>query len=195
VGVAILSRWPVAETKIQVVPRFYRVLKFRPRLALGVTTIAPSGPIRIWTTHLDTRIPVEERLKQLRPILAEADQYQGPSIIGGDFNTLGLNWLLHTVPYPIGKAHARAVTELMERHGFETPFKGTDPTFDLFGMQLDWLFFRGLDAVRTGIQPLEVSDHHAIWTEFVDQRKPQVTSMKAADQSRDYRRSASTTRR
>ena len=153
------------------------------------------GPIRIWTTHLDTRIRVEERLQQLRPILAEADRYQGPSIIGGDFNTLGLNWFFHIVPYPTGKAHTRAVTGLMERHGFETPFKGTDPTFDLFGMQLDWLFFRGLDAVKTGIQPLKPSDHHAIWTEVVRIEEAAGSLMKTANKTRDYRRIASTTRR
>jgi endonuclease/exonuclease/phosphatase family metal-dependent hydrolase len=184
IGVAILSRWPITDSKVQTVPRFYRLLKIRPRLAIGVTTHAPSGPIRVWTTHLDTRIRVDERLRQLRPILAEADQHNGPSIIGGDLNTLGLNWVLHTLPYPVGKAHARAVTALMSRHGFETPFTESRPTFDLFGMQLDWVFLRGLDVVTSGIQPLAVSDHHAVWTEFVDRRE-----------TADYRRSASTTLR
>ena len=174
-GVAILSRWPIADKKVHVVPRFYKLLKVRPRLALGVTTHAPPGPIRVWTTHLDTRIRVRERLEQLRPILAEADRYRGPSIIGGDLNTLGLNWVLHAIPYPTGKAHARAVIDLLQRHGFETPFHQSVPTFDLFGMQLDWVFLRELDVVAKGIQPLEVSDHHAIWTEFIDRRRQSAT--------------------
>lgn len=167
IGIAILSRWPLSDRKVHTVPRFYRVLKIRPRVALGATTHAPSGPIRIWTTHLDTRINVQERLTQLSPILTEAQQHRGPAIIGGDLNTLGVGWVLHALPYKTGDAHARAVIDLMSRHGFQTPFTKYRPTFDRFGLQLDWIFLRGLNTVATGIEPLAFSDHHAIWTDIV----------------------------
>ncbi|HYO81918.1 MAG TPA: endonuclease/exonuclease/phosphatase family protein [Bryobacteraceae bacterium] len=167
VGVAILSRWPITNKNVKVVPRFYKLVKIRPRLALGVTAHTPHGSIRVWTTHLDTRITVEERLRQLEPILSDADAYRGPSIIGGDLNTLSLNWILHSVPYPTGNAHARAVLQLMQRHGFETPFREDRPTYDRFGLQLDWVYLRGLQATKSGIEPLAFSDHHAVWTEFV----------------------------
>jgi endonuclease/exonuclease/phosphatase family metal-dependent hydrolase len=175
VGVAILSRWPLSDVKTYKVPRFYRLVKVRPRLALSATAQSPSGPILIWTTHLDTRITVEERLKQLSPILEEARSFRGPAIIGGDLNTLSLGWILHSLPYPTGDSHARAVTELMRSHGFETPFKDRQPTFDRFGMQLDWVFLRDLEAGRTGVQPLNFSDHHAIWTEFIQQHVERVS--------------------
>jgi endonuclease/exonuclease/phosphatase family metal-dependent hydrolase len=166
VGVAILSRWPLSNARSYKVPRFYKLLKFRPRIALAVTAHSPAGPIRIWTTHLDTRINVEERLNQLRPILEDARSHVGPAIIGGDLNTLSMGWLLHSVPYPSGDIHARAVTALMRTYGFETPFKTGQPTFDRFGLQLDWVFLRDLEAGPIGIEPLAFSDHHAIWTEF-----------------------------
>jgi endonuclease/exonuclease/phosphatase family metal-dependent hydrolase len=165
-GIAILSRWPMTDRSDHRVKRFYRVLKVRPRMALGVTVQTPSGPMRVWTTHLDTRISVDERLEQLRPVVAEAAKFDGPAVIGGDFNTLGLSWVLHAIPFPHGDAHARAVEALMKQHGFATPFQDNRPTFDLFGMRLDWIYVRGLESLRTGIQPMAVSDHHAIWTDI-----------------------------
>ncbi|HYP05332.1 MAG TPA: endonuclease/exonuclease/phosphatase family protein [Bryobacteraceae bacterium] len=172
VGVAVLSRWPMSDKTVRVVPRFYRIIKVRPRLALGVTAHAPGGPIRVWTTHLDMRINVQERLRQLRPILADVDAFPGPTIVGGDLNTLRMGWLLHIFPYPTGNAHAHAVTELMRKHGFETPFTERRATFDLFGQQLDWVYLRGLRAVKNGIQPVAFSDHHAVWADFVVPASP-----------------------
>lgn len=178
VGVAVLSRWPIEGRAVHRVRRFYRVLKVRPRLALGVTTQSPRGPIRVWTTHLDTRITVKERVAQLRPILAEAASFREPSIIGGDLNTLNLGWVLHAIPYPNGNAHARAVADLMRQHGFDTPFTQHRPTFDHFGMQLDWVYLRGLEAIRSGIAPLAFTDHHAVWAEFLPHAsRPQSTSI------------------
>ena len=167
-GIAILSRWPMTDRSVHRVKRFYRVLKVRPRMAMGVTVQTPFGPMRVWTTHLDTRLNIGERLEQLRPIVTDAAAFQGPALIGGDFNTVGLSWVLHALPVPRGDAHARAVEGLMKQHGFHTPFQEERPTFDLFGMRLDWIYLRGLEPLRTGIQPLEASDHHAIWTEISD---------------------------
>ena len=166
IGLAIVSRWPLSDQSVRKVRSFYRVLRFRPRIALAATAHAPSGPIRIWTTHLDTRINVKERLEQLKPLLAEAAAFEGPCILGGDLNTNRARWLLHAVPLPAGAIHSRAVTDLMSQHGFHTPFAENQPTFDLFGLQLDWVYLRGLQSGRTGIEPLKFSDHHAIWTEF-----------------------------
>jgi endonuclease/exonuclease/phosphatase (EEP) superfamily protein YafD len=168
VGIAILSRWQMTDRSVHRVKRFYRLLKIRPRMALGVTVLTPSGPMRVWTTHLDTRINIDERLEQLRPIVTEAAKFDGPAVIGGDSNTLGLGWILHSIPFPRGDAHARAVERLMKQHGFHTPFQEDRATFDLFGMRLDWIYVRGLEPLRTGIQPLEASDHHAIWTDTSD---------------------------
>lgn len=166
IGLAILSRWPLSDKTTSKVRSFYRVLRFRPRMSLAATAQAPSGPIRIWTTHLDTRISVKERLEQLRPMLTEAAEFPGPCILGGDLNTNRARWLLHAVPFPAGNAHARAVTELMRTNEFRTPFLVGNPTFDLMKLQLDWVYLRGLEAGATGIEPLAFTDHHAIWTQF-----------------------------
>jgi endonuclease/exonuclease/phosphatase family metal-dependent hydrolase len=166
IGLAILSRWLLSDKDVRKVQSFYRLLKFRPRLALAATVHSPSGPIRVWTTHLDTRISVRERLEQLRPLLAEAGRFQGPCIFGGDLNTNRARWFLHAVPFPAGNVHSRAVADLMRQHGFSTPFSEGRPTFDLFKLQLDWVYLRGLSTAATGIEPLAFSDHHAIWAEF-----------------------------
>jgi hypothetical protein len=54
----------------------------------------------------------------------------------------------------------------MIERGFSTPFIGRRATFDHLGMQLDWLYTRGLRATGSGIQPMEISDHHAIWAKY-----------------------------
>jgi endonuclease/exonuclease/phosphatase family metal-dependent hydrolase len=166
IGVAILSRWPLHDKAVRRVRRFYRVLKIRPRIAVAATADTPAGPIRIWNTHLDTRISVGERLQQLQPLLDEAGAFKGPCIFGGDLNTNSARWLLHAVPVPAGPIHARAVNQLMKQHGFHTPFRLGRPTFDILSLQLDWVFVRGLATGTTGVQPLDFSDHHAIWTEI-----------------------------
>jgi endonuclease/exonuclease/phosphatase family metal-dependent hydrolase len=165
IGVAILSRWPLRDQALRKVRRFYRVVKIRPRLAIAATADTPFGPVRIWNTHLDTRINVDERLEQLRPLLAEAAAYKGPCIFGGDFNTVGLRWFLHAVPFP-GPAPAPAINAFMKQHGFRTPFRTGRATFDSWNLQLDWVFVRGLSTGATGIEPLDFSDHHAVWTEI-----------------------------
>jgi endonuclease/exonuclease/phosphatase (EEP) superfamily protein YafD len=109
---------------------------------------------------------VDERLQQLRPLIAEAAAFAGPCIFGGDLNTNRAKWFLHAIPFPAGPVHARAVAEFMTKHGFRTPFEESRPTFDLFNLQLDWVFARGVKTGKTGIEPLDFSDHHAIWTDI-----------------------------
>jgi endonuclease/exonuclease/phosphatase (EEP) superfamily protein YafD len=133
---------------------------------LAVTLWTSKGPIRIITTHLDTRINARDRLEQLEPVIEDAKAFPGPRIVGGDLNTNNMRWLASLIPIPFAQVQTAAVQRLMESHGFKTAFARSGPTFDFFGFRLDWIFHQGISPLASGIQPLKFSDHHAIWAQY-----------------------------
>jgi endonuclease/exonuclease/phosphatase family metal-dependent hydrolase len=165
-GLSILAAKPLRDVKVRTLKNVNLIFRTRKRIALIGTAETPAGPVRLINTHLDTRINPKERLEQLGPALEEAEQFTGPVIIGGDFNTNDMQWVSHVVPVPYPGWQAKAVRKLMVERGFLTPFALRRATFDYLKMQLDWLFCRRLRPARSAIQPLEFSDHHAIWAEF-----------------------------
>jgi endonuclease/exonuclease/phosphatase (EEP) superfamily protein YafD len=165
-GLAILSLRPLRDVRVRQLKNVNLVFRTRKRIALAATVDTPYGPVRIINVHLDTRINPKERLEQLGPALEEAAAFAGPVIIGGDFNTNDMQWVSHVVPVPYPGWQAAAVRKLMTEKGFSTPFELRRATFDHLRMQLDWLFTNRLPALRYSIQPIDFSDHHAIWAEF-----------------------------
>lgn len=165
-GLAIISRYPIQDTETLRLKQFD--LKFRPRrrLALLATVDTPYGPVRIMNTHLDTRINAQSRLEQLTPAIEKLEHFDGPRVIGGDLNTNNNAWIGHTVPLPFLQIQTGAVRELMSRYGFVTPFRTTGPTHRMFGMHLDWIYAKQLDAIDAGVERIAFSDHRAIWARF-----------------------------
>lgn len=171
-ALAILSRYPISEPCLRPLRTFNLHVRSRSRVALGATIRSPFGAVRIYNVHLDTRINAAERTAQLEPIVDEALSYKA-AVIGGDFNTNNHRWLGHLVPIPYGQIQTAAVQRLMRRKGFSSPFENAGATHDFFGMRLDWLFLSGMKHRAQGIQPMQFSDHHALWTLVVpDPRKP-----------------------
>jgi endonuclease/exonuclease/phosphatase family metal-dependent hydrolase len=165
-GLAILTRKPAREVKVRRLKNVNLIFRTRKRIALMATVDTSAGAVRVINTHLDTRINPKERLEQLGPALEEAASFPGPVILGGDLNTNDMQWVSHVVPVPYPGWQAKAVRKLMNEKGFTTPFQLRRPTFDHLKMQLDWLFCNRLQPARSAIQPLQFSDHHAIWAEF-----------------------------
>jgi endonuclease/exonuclease/phosphatase family metal-dependent hydrolase len=166
-GLGIVSRYPLTDQ--QVIPLHANHLHFRSRsrIGLGVTVQTPDGPLRVFNTHLDTRINGRSRLEQLRPVVEAAEAFPGPRIVGGDLNTNAMTWLAHTVPLPYTQVQSSAVQKFMAKHGFQTPFSRTGPTSDYLRMRLDWIFASKLKSWNAGIKPMKFSDHHAIWARIV----------------------------
>lgn len=162
-GLAILSRYPLQDLRIHPLKPQNLVFRSRKRIALAATVVTPDGPVRLVNAHLDTRINPAERLAQLGAALDDASCFFGPTVIGGDFNTNDMQWVSNVVPIPFPGWQASRVRILMESRGFRTPFQTRRATFDHMGMQLDWIYTNGLIAIAHGIQPIEFSDHHAIW--------------------------------
>jgi len=160
-GQATLSRYPIADARVVELEQFDFAIRDKHRMALAVTLAAPAGRLRTYNMHLDTRINLSDRLRQIAPVVEEAASETGPVIIGGDFNTNNHRWFFHTIPLPWMHRQGRGLERYMETLGFESAFDGK-PTHDALRMRLDWMFLRGLHPAAASIHPLEMSDHHAL---------------------------------
>jgi len=165
-GLAVLSKFPIEDSKVEWLTPHNLVFKTRHRFALSVKVRVPSGDLRIWNTHLDTRINPNQRIDQLQPVMDEAAKMTGPRLIGGDFNTNDFYWIGHVLPIPHGGGYRSAVRRSMARIGFQTPFKDELITLPVIRQHLDWLFVNGLEPLNSSTEPIPFSDHNAIWAAF-----------------------------
>ena len=163
-GLAILSRFPLRDVQTRALKRYDLRFRSRSRMALSATADSPSGPIRIFNTHLDTRLNTRERLEQLDPVIRECAASTGAHIVGGDFNSNDFRWIGHVLPAPAFRSQAAGVEDFMTRQGFHTALSAATPTFDYLGMHLDWIWLRDLEPRASRVYPLDFSDHHAVWT-------------------------------
>jgi len=162
-GLAILSRFPLAESEVIPLKAFNLKFHTRKRFTLSAIAHTSAGDLRLWNVHLDTRINPAERLDQLEPVLRLAAETGGPALIGGDLNTTRFHWLANVIPYPWMESHAAAVRGAMAIIGFETPFADDTTTFPFLKQHLDWLFVRNIRTEDSGTFPTHYSDHQAIW--------------------------------
>jgi endonuclease/exonuclease/phosphatase family metal-dependent hydrolase len=152
-GVAILSVFPLADVT--------RVLLThegpggRRRVAVGATVLAGKTPLRVYSVHAETRMPVEKKVGHWRAVLEDLRLHAGAAgaIVLGDFNTIK------------GK-DVTAARRLFTGEGFTTPLADDDTTWKTFviKLKLDWLWLRGLEARSAGIdKDVELSDHWPLW--------------------------------
>ena len=152
-GVALLSRLPFDDVKRIDLP--WHECAWRPRLAIAATVSIGQNKIRIINAHVDPHAAVDGQLEQLEVLVAEADNFTGPTLILGDFNTLFGNKVVET-------------RKFLESRGYATPMPSGTPTWRGAGLRLhaDWIFYRDLEIKRWGVaRPLNVSDHWPIWAE------------------------------
>ncbi len=165
-GLAILSKYALDDIKIIPLKRYNLRFHSRVRFAIAATAATPGGPIRVWNAHLDSRIGSKDRLEQLSPILEDAQRFQGPALIGGDFNTTWFQWFLHVVPARPGMRQVASLRGAFEKAGFQTPLRDDLVTYPFLSQHLDWIFARGLEPKESGVTPVNFSDHHAVWATF-----------------------------
>ncbi len=165
-GLAILSRYPLRDVRVQPLKRFDLRYRSRTRIALAATADSPWGAIRVFNAHLDTRLNIADRVQQLQSVVQAGGEFHGPTIVGGDFNSNWFYWVQHVLPLP-GRSQARGIENYMVSNGFRTALPAGETTFDYLGMHLDWIWVRGLESQSWRVYPLEFSDHHAVWTRVV----------------------------
>lgn len=163
-GLALLSRYPITDATAFGLPMFNLNVRSRCRHALAATIAVPGiEPMRAFNVHLDTRINARKRGIQMGPIVAAAKGFSGPTVIGGDLNTNPMFWIGHMLFVPWAQDQHGPLDDMLSEHGFSTPMDGSKATHDQLGLRIDWIYLRGLTSTRWGVEPLDFSDHHAIW--------------------------------
>jgi len=157
-GVAILSVYPLTDIKRIVLPN--PGPNQRRRVALGATIEVESGrKWRIYSVHAETRIPLDKKMGQYNAVLEDLSQSPAntPAIVMGDFNTWEPDAGSKTI-------------KLFTKAGLKTPF-GAHTTFHRrvlllpIELHLDWVWLRGLEATRHGVdKQIDISDHWPLWS-------------------------------
>lgn len=153
-GIAFLSRLPFQAVERVELP--WTECAWRPRLALHAKVAVGSVAFNIFNAHIDPHADIGEQLEQHGAILALAEKEAGPTVLLGDFNTLSRRSCL-------------AMRELLESHGYTTPFRTGTATWraGLIRLHTDWIFVRGARVLGHGVaRPLSVSDHWPVWAEM-----------------------------
>src|SRR5689334_5469454 len=154
-GVALLSCIPFEDVERIDLP--WHDCPWRPRTAMAANISWQGQTLRLFNVHIDPHGPLNNQHQQTEAVLKRAEQHSGPTVIMGDFNTLS-------------KQKAVEIRELMESHGYQTPFPTNVSTWRGAGVvrfHADWIFGRGVEFKRWGVaKSLKVSDHWPIWAEI-----------------------------
>ncbi len=174
-GLAVLSRFPLSEIEVIPLEQYNLGVNTRQRIALAVSLQLGERRLRLYNVHLDTRINARQRIEQLQPVL-EAAGRQGLNelVIGGDFNTNPVYWLLLVLPI-FRSNQAKAVDEYMNEKGFAAPFAEAGGTMKKWcgRFRVDSIYSRGLTVKGFGVeQSVTVSDHFPVWVDLSWPEKP-----------------------
>jgi endonuclease/exonuclease/phosphatase family metal-dependent hydrolase len=147
-GPALLSRWPIERSWKLILPHAGRVRGQR-RTATGAVLRVRGGHILAYAVHLETQLRISERARedQVLTILRDADEFTGPVVIAGDFNSQGIG------PFLV-------------RHGYRWVTERVPPSITIFSW--DHIFVRGLSPTRSPGAGLVkdvrgASDHRPVW--------------------------------
>jgi endonuclease/exonuclease/phosphatase (EEP) superfamily protein YafD len=159
-GQAILSPWPLRDAEIVHLPHANPVNGQR-RIALLATADVASREVRVGSVHTETALLAASlRAEQVVTTLDAFADWEGPAVIGGDFNT-------------VTAANVNDLTRLGNSAGFDRA-EGYGPTAEwsagglrLAGFTLDHVLTRGLDphAAPTTLVT-RASDHRPVWASY-----------------------------
>jgi len=163
-GVTLLSPFPMTDVRRIVLT--HEGPNKRRRVAVGATLQVGATPLRVYSVHAETRMPLEKKVEHWGAVLDDLRLHPkvGGAVVLGDFNTIK------------GK-DVRAVRRLFADEGFETPFPDERSTWRTFviKLKLDWLWLRGLEARSSGIdKEVGLSDHWPLWVTVRLPAKPET---------------------
>lgn len=164
-GVAILSRRPLADLEAIELPYFNVRFNAGRRVALAATIDLDGTSVRLYSVHLDNRLNAEQRTRQLAPVMEAAARWDGPALIAGDMNTSPFTWVGHVMPVPAG-THDDKLERFVRAHGFSTPVRTAGPTHQWLSMRLDAIYTRGLRVSDFDVEHgVRASDHLPLWAD------------------------------
>src|SRR5215207_5742710 len=152
-GVVLLSAFPLSDVERIVLEG--EGPDGRRHVAVGATVFVGRAPLRVYSVHAETRMPVEKKVGHWRSVLEDLKRFPDArgAIVLGAFNT-------------IKQKDVKAARKLFAGAGFTTPFADDKTTWKTFiiKLKLDWFWLRGLDATSYGIdKSVDLSDHWPLW--------------------------------
>ena len=151
-GPALLTRWPIEETRKLILPH-QGLVRHQRRNATAATIIVRGACVRAYAVHLETQLRASPRQRedQVDAILEDAAAFPCPVIVAGDFNSWG-----------IGRH--------FEQKGYAWPTRRVGKTITVFSW--DHIFVRGLDlpdsAYAGKVSKVHgASDHYPVWATLI----------------------------
>jgi endonuclease/exonuclease/phosphatase family metal-dependent hydrolase len=144
-GPALLSRWPIERGWKVLLPHEGR-LRHQRRTATGALLRIGNERVLAYAVHLETQLKISDRGRedQIMAILHDAEHFEGPTIIAGDFNSQGIG------PF-------------VEQQGYTWVTSRVGPTISVFSW--DHIFVRHLTPKAAGLvkEVRGASDHRPVW--------------------------------
>lgn len=170
-GLAIFSRYVIADAQVMRLPRIDLHIRPRDRIAVAADLDLGGVVLRVVDVHLDTRLNVTQRIQQLRPAVLEEP---GSVVVGGDFNTNPYAWVEGAVPLTAvrgvaGLEQDEVIDDYMTAIGYAAPTQDSGPTQDavIEQLRLDSVYTRGLEPGTAGVvADADVSDHRPLWLDL-----------------------------
>jgi endonuclease/exonuclease/phosphatase family metal-dependent hydrolase len=149
-GNALLSPWPIEDTRKVLLPHTSRFLK-QGRAAVAARVRIADRVFQVYSVHLGAPLGTSpgNRGRQAGVVLADAGSFEGPVIVAGDFNS-------------------HSVGERFLARGFSWPTRNVGNS--VRGFSFDHIFVRGLPVAGTeaGVarEVKDASDHRPVWAEL-----------------------------
>lgn len=159
-GQAVLSPWPLRDVQVVPLPHLHPVNGQR-RIALLVTVEVAGREVRACSIHTETALlPASCRREQVAVALAALADWDGPAVVGGDFNTVTRANVLD-----LARAGKAAGFHRIGGYGPTVEWKAAGLRLRRF--VLDHVLHRGLVA-STGAATVDTaaSDHRSVWATF-----------------------------
>jgi endonuclease/exonuclease/phosphatase (EEP) superfamily protein YafD len=119
--------------------------------------------VRIVDVHLDVRLGVADRIRELDPAVDDATL-----VIGGDFNAVPWSWIAGEVPLLgseaiVGQETPAILDDYFANLGFDTALPPGEHTLTRLPVRCDDLYAHGAAIVGGGVEHVDGSDHWPIW--------------------------------
>ncbi len=167
-GNALLSPFPLSDISVirhttiyswTLWGKFMGQPRFGERVALGATVELPRGEkIRVYSLHLESNSETIGKWIQMKEVIKDAERFDMPVVIGGDFNELPFGLMFGLLPtYGISNSfpHDKSPTGSCKSAGDRAQCK----------LKIDWIVHRGLQLIESSVDyPLNsqheiISDH------------------------------------
>lgn len=166
-GLAILSRYDLANVKVIALPKHALLARSRPRIAMTATADVRGTRVMLANVHLDTTINSAERIAQVKVLIDELKKGRTQKIIlGGDLNMLPF-YFYRSLPL-FYRNQRKRLHEYFAKEGFSNHNESGGYTLKrgFVRFELDAIYARNIRTIRCGVErSVRVSDHKPVWLE------------------------------